>query len=89
MLWTLSMYLFFHEFLAYYDLQWTTSHIIIYADDTHLRWIIDDQSSGFAALHEFVFVLGMLKAFHFRVNMTKNMIIMRLVGKTVQAFLKC
>ena len=88
MLWTLSMYLFLRDLLIYYDLQWITSHIIICADYINLRWIINSQSSDYAALHDLAFVLGTLKAFHFRVSVTKNGTIMRLVGKTAQAFLK-
>ena len=82
------MYLFLRDLLIYYDLQWITSHIIICADYINLRWIINSQSSDYAALHDLAFVLGTLKAFHFRVSVTKNGTIMRLVGKTAQAFLK-
>ena len=82
LLWTLSVYLFLHHLLACYDLQWITSHVIIYADDIHFRWIIDSPSSGLSALHDLAVVLGTLKAFHFRVNLTKSAAITRLVGKT-------
>ena len=80
--WTLSLY------LINFDLQWIISHIIIYADDIHFRWLIDSPASGLLALHELIVVLGTLKAFHFRVNLFKSVAIMRLVGKIAQAFLK-
>ena len=82
------MYLILDHLMASFDLQWIISHVIIYADDIHLRWLIDSPASGLSALHELAVVLGTLKAFHFRVNLTKSVAIMRLVGKTAQAFLK-
>ena len=86
--WTLSMYLILDHLMANFDLQWIISHIVIYADDIHLRWLIDSPASDLSALHELAVVLGTLKAFHFRVNLTKSVAIIRLVGKSAQAFLK-
>ena len=88
MLWTLNMYLVLHDLLAHHDMSCIVSHIIIYADDIHLRWIIHNMSMGYETLHELAFVLSTLKAYHFRVNLTKSVTIMRLVGKSAQAFLK-
>ena len=36
----LSVYLVLHNLLVHHDMSWIASHIIIYADDIHLRWII-------------------------------------------------
>ena len=88
LLWTLSMYLLLDHLMASFDLPWIISHIVIYADDIHLRWLIDSSASGLSALHDLTVVLGTLKAFHFRVNLTKSVAIMRLVGKSAPAFLK-
>lgn len=84
MLWTLSIYLVIHDLLAHHDMSCIVSHIIIYADDIHLRWTIHSLSMRFECLHELAFVLSTLKAYHFRMNLTKSVTIMRLVGKSTQ-----
>ena len=76
------MYLILDHLMASFDLHWITSHIVIYVDDIHLRWIIESTASGLSALYELAVVLGTLKAFHFRINLTKSVAIMRLVGKS-------
>lgn len=86
MLWTLSIYLILHD-LARYDMHWIISHIIIYVDDIHLKWIINSVTVGFKALHDLQCVVRTLKAYHFQVNECKSGTIMRLVGKSAQAFL--
>ena len=64
--WTISMYLILHDLLAQYDHAWITSHILIYADDIHLRWIITSPSEGLAALHDLSFLLRVFRAYGLR-----------------------
>lgn len=82
------MYLVFRDFLAHHDMSWIISRIIIYADDIHLRWIIHNMSMGYKALHDLAFVLSTFKAYHFRVNLTKGVTVIRLLRNSAQAFLK-
>ena len=88
LLWTLSIYLILHDLLTRYDLQWIQSHIIIYADDIHLRWIMRPVAEDFEAIHDLQYILRTLKAYRFQVNESKSVIIMRLVGKNAPTFLK-
>ena len=88
MLWTLSIYLILHDLLARYDMNWIKFHMIIYADDIHLRWIVNSVIDGFEALHDLQYIFCTLKAYHFQMNEIKSVIIMRLVGKNAQTFLK-
>ena len=88
MFWILNIYLVLHDLLASYTLNWITSHIIIYADDINLRWIVISMPAGFEALQDLYFVLCTLKAYHFQMNESKSVTIMRLVGKSVQVFWK-
>lgn len=69
-----------------FSLSWLHEHIIIYADDVHLRWIINSHPQALNALIEFQHMLDVLKTYGFQINMTKSVAIMRLIGREAPAF---
>ena len=45
-LWTLCMYLIMQELLQRYSHAWLHDHLIVYADDVHLRWTLNSTADG-------------------------------------------
>ena len=86
--WTISMYLILHDLLAQYDQAWITNHVLIYADDIHLRWIITSPSEGLAALHDLSFLLRVFRAYGLRINQQKSVALTRMVGRALNPFLR-
>ena len=86
--WTINMYLKLHDLLAQYDHAWITNHILIYADDIHLRWILTSPSEGLAALHDLSFLLRVFSAYGLRINQQKSVALTRMVGRALNPFLR-
>ena len=69
-----------------FSLSWLRAHIVVYADDIHLRWVIHSHPQTLDVLSELQHVLDVLKAFGLHVNMTKSVVILRLVGRKAPSF---
>ena len=82
------MYLIFHDLLAQYDHAWIVNHILMYANDIHLRWIIISPSEGLAAMHDMSFLFRIFRAYGLRINQQKSVAIIRLMGKASNPFLR-
>lgn len=61
--WNLIMYLILHDLLAQYDKAWIIDHIVVFADDLHLRWLIQSLVDGFKAIHGLTFLLRVFGAY--------------------------
>ena len=88
MFWTLCMYLILQDLLAQFDHAWIVNHMIIHADDIHLRWIIQSPSDGLAAMHEMSFLFNVFRAYGLRINQQKSVALTRMVGKSLNQFLR-
>ena len=88
MFWTLCIYLILQDLLAQYDHAWIVNYILIYADDIHLRWIITSPSEGLAARHNMSFLFRVIGAYGLRINRQKSVALTRLVGKSLNQFLR-
>ena len=86
LLWTLTMSLVFVDLQGRYSYTWLHEHIVVYADDTHLRWIIRSTAQALEALTDLQHVLMTLQAFGFHINMQKSVAMLRLQGKEASAF---
>ena len=85
-LWTLCMHLIMQELLQRYSHQWLHDHLIIYADDIHLRWTLNSIADGQCALGDPAHVLHTFRSFGFNINAAKSVVLFRAVGKGVSKF---
>ena len=88
LLWTLVMSAILLDLKARYSLAWLRDHVVVYADDVHLRWILTSPPHALKALTEFQHVLDTFSAFGFKLNMPKSFAILRLVGREAPGFLR-
>ena len=88
LLWTLTMSLVLVDLQNKYSHQWLHEHMVVYADDIHLRWIIRSTAQALEALTDLQHVLMTLQAFGFNVNLHKSVAMLRLQGKEAPAFLR-
>ena len=88
LLWTLTMSLVFVDLQGRYSHTWLHEHMVVYADDIHLRWFIRSTAQALEALTDLQHVLMTLQAFGFNVNMQKSIAMLRLQGKEASAFLR-
>ena len=73
---------------ARFSLAWLRNHMIIYADDVHLRWIVMSPTHALEALSELQHILDTFSAFGLKINMQKSFAILRLVGREAPSFLR-
>ena len=73
---------------ARFSLAWLRDHVVVYADDVHLRWIIQTHSHALEALTELQHVLDTFSAFGLIINMQKSFALLRLVGREAPGFLR-
>ena len=85
-LWSLCTHLVLKDLSGRYSHQWLHDHIIIYADDVHLRWTFTTMSDGLIALTDLSHVLRTFQAYGFNINMQKSVVLFRAVGRAVPAF---
>ena len=71
-----------------YSHTWLHEHMVVYADDIHLRWIIRSTTQALEALTDLQYVLITLQAFGFHVNLQKSFAMLRLQEKEAAAFLR-
>ena len=88
LLWTLVMSAILLDLKARYSLAWLRDHVVVYADDVHLRWIIESTPHALEALTELQHVLDTFSAFGLKINMQKSFAIIRLVGREAPGFLR-
>ena len=60
------MYLILHDLLAQYDHAWIIDHLVVYADDFHMRWIVHSPADGLRAMHDLSFLMRVLGAYGLR-----------------------
>ena len=85
-LWTLCMYLIMQELLQRYSHAWLHDHLIVYADDVHLRWTLNSTADGQCALGDLAHILHTFRSYGFNINATKSVVLFRAVGKGVSKF---
>ena len=88
LLWTLVMSAILLDLKARFSLAWLRDHVVVYADDIHLRWIIQTPSHALEALTELQHVLDTFSAFGLIINMQKSFALLRLVGREAPGFLR-
>lgn len=88
LLWTLVMSAILMDLQARFSLEWLRDHVVVYADDVHLRWIIMSQPQALEALSELQHTLDRFNAFGFKINMQKSFALMRLVGREASGFMR-
>ena len=96
--WNLTMYLILHDLLAQYDQAWILDHLVMYADDFHMRWIIQSPADGLRVMHDLSFLMRVFgayglkinphKSFALKINPHKSFALLRLVGKALPSFQK-
>ena len=87
-LWTLTMSLVLVDLQTKYSPIWLHEHMVVYADDIHLRWIIRSTAQALEALIDLQHVLMTRQAFGFNINLHKSVAMLRLQGKEAPAFLR-
>ena len=87
-LWTLCIYLVLADLAARYSCAWLHDHVIIYADDVHLRWSTKRLSDGLTALSDLDYILRVFRMYGFTINLDKSVILFRAVGKGTSRFTK-
>ena len=85
LLWTLTMSLVLVDLQNKYSHQWLHEHMVVYADDIHLRWLIRSIAQALEALTDLQHVLMTLQAFGFIVNLQKSIAMLRLQGQEALA----
>ena len=55
-----------------YSLTWLHEHIVVYADDIHLRWIFRSTAQALEAFTDLQHVLMIFYAFGSHINMQKS-----------------
>ena len=80
-LWTLCMHLVLTDLAARYSYQWIHEHVIIYADDVHLRWRTSQLADGLTALSDLDHILRVFRMYGFSINLDKSVVLFRAVGK--------
>ena len=86
--WNLTMYLIRHDLLAQYDQAWILDHLVVYADDFHMRWIVQSPADGLRAMHDLSFLMRVFSAYGLKINPHKSFALLRLVGKALPSFQK-
>ena len=86
--WNLTMYLILQDLLAQYDHAWILEHLVVYADDFHMRWIVQSPADGLRAMHDLSFLMRVFGAYGLKINPTKSFAMLRLVGKALPSFQK-
>ena len=86
--WNLTMYLILHDLLAQYDHAWIIDHLVVYADDFHMRWVIHSTADGLRAMHDMSFLMRVFGAYGLKINPSKSFAMLRLVGKALPSFQK-
>ena len=76
------------DLLARYSHIWLHEHLIVFADDIHLRWYIRSHEDGLQALTDLSFVLTLMKSYGLRINVQKNVALCRVIGRSAPAFLR-
>ena len=87
-LWTLCMHLVLTDLAARYSYQWIHEHVIIYADDVHLRWRTSQLADGLTALSDLDHILRVFRMYGFSINLDKSVVLFRAVGKGAHRFTK-
>ena len=88
LLWSLYMHLLMVDLLARYSHTWLHEHLIVFADDVHLRWIIRNHEDSLQALTDLSFVLTLMKSYGLRINVQKSVALCRIIGRSAPAFLR-
>ena len=83
------MYLILHDLLAQYDHAWIIQHLVVYADDFHMRWIVHSIADGLRAMHDLSFLMRVFGAYGLKINPHKSFAMLRLGGKALPTFQKC
>ena len=87
-LWTLCMHLVLSDLAARYSCTWLHDHVIIYADDVHLRWSTQRMSDGLIDLSDLDHILRVFRLYGFTINLDKSVVLFRAVGKGASKFTK-
>ena len=87
-LWTLCMHLVLSDLAARYSCTSIHDHIIIYADDMHLRWSTQRLSDGLTALSDLDHILRVFGMYGFSINLDKSVVLFRAIGKGASRFTK-
>ena len=82
------MYLIVKEFLQRYSHAWLHDHLIVYADDVHLRWTLNSIADGQCALGDLAHILHTFRSYGFNINATKSVVLFRAVGKGISKFIR-
>lgn len=86
-LWILCMHLILHNLLSRYSHQCLNDHLMIYADDVHMRWCFNSTAIDFSALIDLSHILHIC-SFGFKIIATKSVVLFRAVGRGVVKFIK-
>ena len=70
-LWTLCMHLVLTDLVARYSYTWLHDHVIIYADDVHLRWRTRQIADGLTALSDLDHILRVFRMYGFPSILTR------------------
>lgn len=82
------MHLVLTDLAAHFSHRWIHDHIIIFADDIHLRWDMQRLSDGLAALTDLDHILQVFRMYGFSINLDKSVVLFRVVGKGAIRFTK-
>ena len=63
------------ELLQRYSHAWLHDHLIVYADDVHLRWTLHSIADGQSALGDLAHILHTFRSFGFNINTTKSVVL--------------
>ena len=87
-LWTLCVHLVLADLAARYSCTWLHDHVIIHADDVHLRWSTQRLSDGLTAISDLDHILRVFRLYGFTINLDKSVVLFRAVGKGASRFTK-
>ena len=82
------MHLVLADLAARYSCTWLHDHVIIYADDVHLRWRTQRLSDSLTALSDLDHILRIFRMYGFTINLDKSVVLFRAVGKGASRFTK-
>lgn len=87
-LWTLCMHLVLTDLAARFSHRWLHDHLIVFANDIHLRWDMQRLSDGLAALSDLNYILKAFQMYGFSINPDKSVVLFRVIDKGAIRFAK-
>ena len=82
------MYLVFSDLLPRFDHSRLHDYLIIYVDDTHLRWHLHCISSGLTTLNDLSYFLHIFQIHAFVITMSQSVVLFRAIDRILPIFTK-